>query len=92
MHADVNGFSSRQGHLNVAQSTTSRRYGEFFLRHGQKFADVYENLHAKPFPVPKKKDNGNGVPAQVATGGAAGSKAAGSSSASGGAWAKAAKA
>ena len=25
-----------QGHLSVAQSTTSRRYGDFFLRHGLK--------------------------------------------------------
>lgn len=58
-----------QGHLTVAQSTTSRRYGDFFLRHGLKFSDVYENLRAKPLPLPKSKDSANnGVPATVQTG------------------------
>ncbi|GAA6057763.1 hypothetical protein JCM3770_006830, partial [Rhodotorula araucariae] len=43
------------GHLTVAQSTTSRRYGDFFSRHSQKFADVYEQLRHKPLPVPKPR-------------------------------------
>ncbi|KAK4058739.1 hypothetical protein OIO90_000183 [Microbotryomycetes sp. JL221] len=90
--SDLN-FGIEDGHLNVAQSTTSRRYGEFFLRHGQKFADVYDNLHAKPLPLPKKtsasKDSQpNGVPSQVASG----TGKAGSSAAAKGAWASAAKA
>lgn len=61
-----------QTHVTVAESKTSRRYGDFFLRHGLKFADVYANLHAKPLPIPKLRPNANGiaapgVPAVMAT-------------------------
>ena len=49
-----------QTHVTVAESKTSRRYGDFFLRHGLKFADVYANLHAKPLPIPKMRPNANG--------------------------------
>lgn len=37
-----------QTHVTVAESKTSRRYGDFFLRHGLKFRDVYDSLKAKP--------------------------------------------
>ncbi|SCV69119.1 BQ2448_2139 [Microbotryum intermedium] len=57
--SDIN-FGIDEGHLTVAQSTTSRRYGDFFLRHGLKFSDVYENLKNKPLPIPK---NPNGAAA-----------------------------
>lgn len=69
----------------MAQSTTSRRYGDFFLRHGLKFSDVYENLRAKPLPLPKVKDSGAaaGVPSTVATGGVK-NVAAGATQSSGG--------
>lgn len=87
---------AQQGHLTVAQSTTSRRYGDFFLRHSQKFADVYDNLRAKPLPLPKGNNaktggaaasQANGVPSQVASG----NKPTGGSSAKG-AWATTARA
>ncbi|ORY72583.1 RNA polymerase I-associated factor PAF67-domain-containing protein [Leucosporidium creatinivorum] len=68
--SDIN-FGIDEGHLTVAQSTTSRRYGDFFLRHGLKFSDVYENLRAKPLPLPKSKEGAsasNGVPSTVQTG------------------------
>ncbi|GAA5911639.1 uncharacterized protein JCM6883_002429 [Sporobolomyces salmoneus] len=54
--SDVN-FGIDEGHLSVAQSTTSRRYGDFFLRHGLKFSDVYEGLRSKPLPLPKPRGN-----------------------------------
>lgn len=37
-----------QTHVTVAESKTSRRYGDFFLRHGLKFRDVYDTIRAKP--------------------------------------------
>ncbi|GAA5837505.1 hypothetical protein JCM9279_006773 [Rhodotorula babjevae] len=54
--SDVN-FGVDEGHLTVAQSTTSRRYGDFFSRHALKFADVYEGLRAKPLPLPKARSS-----------------------------------
>ncbi|BGP30011.1 hypothetical protein JCM10296v2_001763 [Rhodotorula toruloides] len=52
--SDIN-FGIDEGHLTVAQSTTSRRYGDFFSRHALKFSDVYEQLRHKPLPVPKPR-------------------------------------
>ncbi|GAA5896276.1 hypothetical protein JCM8208_001832 [Rhodotorula glutinis] len=57
--SDVN-FGVDEGHLTVAQSTTSRRYGDFFSRHALKFADVYEGLRAKPLPLPKARSSASG--------------------------------
>ncbi|BGP37869.1 hypothetical protein JCM10450v2_001805 [Rhodotorula kratochvilovae] len=63
--SDVN-FGIDEGHLTVAQSTTSRRYGDFFSRHSQKFADVYEQLRHKPLPVPKQRAAAAPAPAPAA--------------------------
>ncbi|GAA5929289.1 hypothetical protein JCM10213_006340 [Rhodosporidiobolus nylandii] len=52
--SDIN-FGIDEGHLTVAQSTTSRRYGDFFSRHSQKFADLSESLRNKPLPLPKPR-------------------------------------
>ncbi|GAA5968112.1 hypothetical protein JCM11641_003735 [Rhodosporidiobolus odoratus] len=52
--SDIN-FGIDEGHLTVAQSTTSRRYGDFFSRHSQKWADAYDNLRHKPLPLPKPR-------------------------------------
>ncbi|TKA54941.1 hypothetical protein B0A53_02414 [Rhodotorula sp. CCFEE 5036] len=59
------------GHLTVAQSTTSRRYGDFFSRHALKFADVYDQLRNKPLPVPKPRDRKPAPPAAAAAAGGA---------------------
>ncbi|GAA6037176.1 hypothetical protein JCM8097_008772 [Rhodosporidiobolus ruineniae] len=52
--SDIN-FGIAEGHLTVAQSTTSRRYGDFFMRHSLKFAESYDALRAKPLPLPKPR-------------------------------------
>ncbi|GAA5830200.1 hypothetical protein JCM11251_001266 [Rhodosporidiobolus azoricus] len=52
--SDIN-FGIDEGHLTVAQSTTSRRYGDFFSRHSLKFADLSDNLRHKPLPLPKPR-------------------------------------
>ncbi|GAA5885348.1 hypothetical protein JCM6882_009582 [Rhodosporidiobolus microsporus] len=52
--SDIN-FGIDEGHLSVAQSTTSRRYGDFFSRHSLKFADLSDNLRQKPLPLPKPR-------------------------------------
>ncbi|KAM0755841.1 eukaryotic translation initiation factor 3 subunit 6 [Meredithblackwellia eburnea MCA 4105] len=65
--SDLN-FGIDETHVTVAESKTSRRYGDFFLRHGLKFAEVYSQLSAKPLPIPKARSSGsNGVPAAVAS-------------------------
>ncbi|KPV75798.1 uncharacterized protein RHOBADRAFT_43221 [Rhodotorula graminis WP1] len=64
--SDVN-FGVDEGHLTVAQSTTSRRYGDFFSRHALKFADVYEGLRAKPLPLPKARSSGSAATGSAAT-------------------------
>lgn len=51
--SDVN-FGVDDAHVTVAESKTSRRYGDFFLRHGLKFNDVYTALRNKPL-VPKAR-------------------------------------
>ncbi|KAI5479603.1 eukaryotic translation initiation factor 3 subunit L [Pseudohyphozyma bogoriensis] len=66
--SDIN-FGVDETHVTVAESKTSRKYGDFFLRHGLKFRDVYDNLRAKPLPIPKNRAS-NGVPAVVAAGAA----------------------
>lgn len=82
--SDIN-FGIDEGHLTVAQSTTSRRYGDFFLRHGNKWIDVYDNLKSKPLPLPAKAPNANGnasaapAPASMASGGQQASVATGAS-------------
>ncbi|GAA5989282.1 hypothetical protein JCM10908_001239 [Rhodotorula pacifica] len=71
--SDIN-FGISEGHLTVAQSTTSRRYGDFFSRHSLKFADVYDQLRNKPLPVPKPRDRKTVPP--TGTGAASGDAAA----------------
>ncbi|GJN88619.1 hypothetical protein Rhopal_001585-T1 [Rhodotorula paludigena] len=62
--SDVN-FGINEGHLTVAQSTTSRHYGGFFARNSFKFADTYEQLRHKPLPIPKPRVAGQApVPAK----------------------------
>ncbi|GAA6004551.1 hypothetical protein JCM10207_000930 [Rhodosporidiobolus poonsookiae] len=71
--SDVN-FGIDEGHLTVAQSTTSRRYGDFFSRHSEKFSGLYDNLRNKPLPLPKPRAGasaGAEVPGKIEAGRAA---------------------
>ncbi|GAA5848368.1 hypothetical protein JCM8547_004493 [Rhodosporidiobolus lusitaniae] len=58
--SDIN-FGIDEGHLTVAQSTTSRRYGDFFSRHSVKFSEFADNLRNKPLPIPKPRAAGAGA-------------------------------
>ena len=64
-----------QTHVTVAESKTSRKYGDFFLRHGLKFNDVYTSLKNKPLPIPKHRAIANVVaPVPVVNGAATAEK------------------
>lgn len=72
--SDLNFGIDESHHLLVAQTTTSRQFGGFFLRHALKWADVADHLKSKPLPIPTTATGSGagaaaGVPTSLSSGG-----------------------